>query len=305
MKSNFKITALCLIAAGLVWEGCNTSVPPTSALTLGAKDIYSLIKITSSSAAFNPNLYKEPGQTMGTLGPEIASFPTDISYLNTPFSLNGSTCKIPGCTISPTGFNPMTFVPTGMPDNPYAVNISGYMNDPEQPWESPGPGNFDSIGFLVSPAFSGKFITSAGVTYGNSYDLTPFQGLEFYVNVSSQDTSVDRLFQAYTLQILPNTGAGVPAGLCNDGGAPTADPNLVHCFDAFQYDFTDINRDQWVFVQKRWTDLKQFGNGSPPVPPTFSGINLQQFVYFLWTESNSAQAVSQTVNFSITGIKFF
>ncbi len=310
MKSNFKITAFCFLAAGLAWQGCKTSVPPSSALTLGAKDLYTLLEIGPSSVTFNPNLYVEPGQTLGTFVEE-SSYPTEIGYINTPFTLNGSTCSSPGCLISPTSFygqKPIPIVPTGIPDYPYAVNINGYMNDPEQLWENPGPGNFDSISFLAGPAYNGSFVTPGGVTYKNSYDLTPFQGLQFYVNVSSKDTAVDRLFQAYTLQILPDNGAGVAGGLCNDSvnpGPPTSDPNLTHCFDAFEYDFTDIARDQWVFVQKRWGDLKQFGNGSPPVPPTFSGVNLQQFVYFLWVESNAAQAVSQTVNFSITGIKFF
>ena len=80
---------------------------------------------------------------------------------------------------------------------------------------------------------------------------------------------------------------------------------MTHCYDPFYYDYTDIRKGEWVFIQKRWTDLKTFGNGSTPNPPTFSGINLKQALYFGWVEGNSAQAGPITIDFSVTGCELF
>ena len=174
---------------------------------------------------------------------------------------------------------------------PYAVHSTGWINDPESPLFIPGPGNYDSVYLRAWPNFGGP---------SNTYDLSYFQGVQFYINVSTIDNAPSRQFVVPSLQNEPGPGPP-PSGLCQNPN----DPVLTHCFDPFMYDYTDIHKGEWVFVQKRWEDFKQFGNGSIPNPPTFTGVNLQQFVYFGWVEGNSAQATPVTIDFSVTGCELF
>ena len=179
--------------------------------------------------------------------------------------------------------------------NPYCVHVTGWINDPESPLFIPGPGNYDSAYLRAWPNFGG-----GGGGSNGTYDISSFQGVQFFVKVSPIDNAPSRQFTAYTLQA--STGPGpAPSGFCQNPN----DPALSHCFDPFYYDYTDINKGQWVFVQKRWEDLKQFGNGSTPNPPTFTGVNLQQFLFFGWQEGNSAQAGPVTLDFSVTGVSLY
>jgi hypothetical protein len=236
--------------------------------------------------------------------------PQSHPYVATEY-LNGPTPTPPPFP-SPTPVSssvawPGAYIPkviaTGLTDSydQYGISITGIINDPENPAYPPGAGNPDPIEFEYYPDFTGSGFNPGTGAVANTYDITPFQGMQFYVNVATIDDAVDRQFQVMTLQGEPGLPSGVSNGPCGTPGYP----DLTHCFDFFAYDFTNTPRNQWVLIQKNWGDLKQYGFGSTQTPPTLSGTNLQQCVGFLWLESNAGTQGPITINFSLAGMRFF
>ncbi len=312
MRSNFKVLGFLTIAAGLIWAGCQTNVP-SQPVVVPAGDKNLVVTITSNSAKINPNLYVDPsqGQTLGALPlqPLSLSYAALVTITNPPVTLGfwqGApiTCSGVPCTV-PVAHSAITEVATGMPQNPYAVQVTGFMNDPEDLNDPPGPGQYDSIGITIWPGYkgSGFFVTDQGGK--GYYDLSPFQGIQFYFRVSSADTSSNRGFSLATAQNIVSitiaSYVGAYGGLCGDPSRP----DLTGCYDTWNLDLTTVPRDQWVFVQKNWPDFHTGGYGSPPIPPSFSGDNLQQFQTMSFGSSNGAAAGPVSVNFSFTGLKFF
>ncbi|HTA77485.1 MAG TPA: hypothetical protein VK791_10035 [bacterium] len=331
MKLNSKILlAGCFVAVGLVWQGCQYQPPSAAPLAAPPVDQLSLLNITagnlgpvtqptpSISNVVNTNLYVHGGEPAITAANCLIK---TSSYGMTPVTV--ITGPLPFDLITPTpvfnpemhpyvashygtsvwqGFFNYSIIQTGLTSstNQYGIQVTGFINDPENALYPPGPGNPDPISFEIFP-----YVSLSGATAGfngipAAYDISPFQGIEFYVNISSVDSAVDRVFLVSGLQDSPRS-PNPPVGVCGDPDRP----DDGHCFDAFQYDYTNSPRDQWVLVQKNWSDFKQYGFGSPMTPPTLTGTNLQQVVGFEWAETNGSQAGPITINYSLAGIRFF
>jgi hypothetical protein len=300
MKFNSKIVSFfvfCLLMSSVIWEGCQTQTPTSSAIAQPSVDQYAIVNITSLSATAGQHLIGNP---TGLIGEVSYAVPVTVCAGSTPFQLvpsglqhynpMGGAVTVytgPGCkALSTVGFN-VAFIPTGLTDSydQYGVNIMGYMNDPENPNYPPGPDNLDNVTFEALPGA------------GSAYDVSPYQGIQFYINVSNLDSAIDRQFLANVQEQLPPSGGGV----CQQA----YDPTLTHCYDGFLYDYENIPTNQWVLVQKNWGELKQWGFGSITSPPTFSGSNLQQLVSFQWAELNAGDSGPITISYTIAGIRFY
>ena len=310
MGPRSKVFFLCSVLLTLVWAGCQTGVPNLP--TASPLDRNTIVAITNISATINPNLYVNPtyGQSLGVpLAPLALSFAAYVTIGNPPVTLgfwNGNpvTCAGSPCTVT-VAHSKYTEVPTGMPQDPYAVQVTGLMNDPEDPNDPPGPGQYDSIGITIWPAKNGIGFFVTDQSQKGYYDLSPFQGVQFYFRVSSGDSANNRTFSLSTAQQIPSLTVApwiVPnGGLCGDPSRP----DLTSCYDAWNIDLSTVVKDQWVFVQKRWSDFLTGGYGSPTVPPSLSGDNLRQFQTMTFGSSNGAQSGPVSIDFAFTGLKFF
>lgn len=311
MKLDSKVLGFCLAVVALIWAGCQTNVPTQSPLAAGP-DRTLVVTITNNSAKINTNLYVDAaqGQVLGPPYQALAlSYAADVIITNPPVTLGfwkGApiTCSGVPCTAQ-VAHSAMTEVATGMPQNPYAVQVTGIINDPENYLDPPGPGQYDSVGISIWPAHDGKnfFVTDQGGK--GYYDLSPFQGIQFYFKVSSGDSANNRAFSMSTAQQIPSVTIasyiGAYGGLCGDPSRP----DLTGCYDTWNIDLSTIVKEQWVFVQRRWSDFITGGYGSAPVPPSLSGDNLRQFQTMAFGSSNGAQAGPVSINFSFTGLRFF
>ena len=300
MKSNFKYLVPAIFVAAFAWIGCQSKLAPLTSLPTTSATYPVFIFPSSSTVEINPNLPIAGTNKVNGPGADCAvgcpvatfSYPVDI-VVNQPATISGTAC--PSCSLtSPLMIQP-TFVqsnvePSGLTQYPYEVHVTGWIDDPETPLFVPGPGNYDSVYLRAWPNYPGA----------STYDVSIFQGIQFYIYVAPDDDAPSRQFQVPSLQNVPGPGAA-PSGMCQN----VNDPVVTHCYDPFYYDFTDIRKGEWVFIQKRWEDLKQFGNGTVPNPATFTGVNQQQAIYFGWVEGNSAQAGPFIVDFSVTGCSFF
>ena len=280
---------LSLLMISIFWFGCESKLDPLSAPN--PVDSSSLFNFPSpSSVQVNPNLPLVGGGTVGLSAPlpvAFISFPVNVTVFRDTLTIHGTTCSSPGCSVQPTG-GQSTVEASGFSEHPLAVHVFGWIEDPESPLFQPGPGNYDSVYVRAYPNYNG----------GGFYDVSAYSGMQFYLKVASDDNAPAKQFH---VPINQTTGWPPAPGVCVNPN----DPGLVHCWDDFYYDYTDVTRDQWVFVQKRWAEFKQYGNGSIPNPPTLSGDNLKHVIGFQWVEGNSAQAGPFTVDFMVTGAKFF
>jgi hypothetical protein len=301
----------CLIVVALIWAGCQTNVPTQSALATGP-DKNLVVTITATSAGINPNLYVDlsQGQTLGLPLQALGlSYAADVIITNPPVTLGywkgvPITCVGSPCTAQ-VAHSAMTEIATGMPQNPYAVQVTGFINDPESYLDPPGPGQYDSVGITIWPAKNGKNFFVTDENQKGYYDISPFQGIQFYFKVSSGDSANNRAFSIATAQQIPSPTVASyispNGGLCGDPSRP----DLTGCYDTWNVDLSTVVKEQWVFVQRRWSDFITGGYGSTPVPPSLSGDNLRQFQTMGFGSSNGAQAGPVSVNFSFTGLRFF
>ncbi len=327
MKSNSRIClvfCLCLLIAS---AGCTSKNPTAAAVSGPTVDTYQLVNITSTKATVNSNIYGAGSSSTV----EMTSWSTPITVCNNPttfqmvnsgyFVYNPDALNLelvpnarintgappappenyvysgPCTNVAVTGYN-VSYVPTGLTDgyDQYGISVNGEINDPECSLYPPGAGNLDNVELEVFPlSFSST----------KNYDVSPYQGIEFYVFIALNDSAVDRVFNAYVQDQVPS---GTGSGNCiNTTSPPPNDPNPwdTHCYDGFEYDYTNTPKNQWVLIQKYWGDLKQYGYGSISNPPTFSGTQLQSLSFFAWTEENAYQSGLITINYTISGIRFF
>jgi hypothetical protein len=330
MKFNskfFSVFVFYLLAAGFIWEGCQNQSPSAAPLAAPPVDQYSILALTAADLGMpvaqsmvNTHLYVEAGKetaitsftalakasvyAMGAVTVMSGPLPFQLSPVFPDPGEAGQhnyICNTYNCSVWPGGYN-TAIISTGLTDgsnDQYGVSVTGFINDPENPAYPPGAGNPDPVVFEFFPYFSSGGFNPGTGTVNGTYDLTPFQGIQFYVNIATIDDAVDRQFQVMTAQAEP--GNQTPVGTC----ATPDRPDLTHCYDNFEYDFTNTPRNEWVLIQKYWGDLKQYGFGSPQTPPTLSGANLQQCEGFLWIETNAGTQGPITINFSLAGMKFF
>ncbi len=311
MKPSFKVLGFCLIAAALIWEGCQTNTPGQPVF-LPPIDKNLVVVITNNSAKINPNLYVDSGlgQSLGApLAPLALSFAASVTITSPPVTLGfwqgvPITCSGNPCVVAATR-SVYTEVVTGMPQNPYAVQVTGFMNDPEDVNDPPGPGQYDSVGITIWPAQKGIGFFVTDEAQKGYYDLSPFQGIQFYFRVASGDSTNNRAFSLATAQNIPSPtiATWIPpyGGLCGDPSRP----DLTSCYDTWNIDLSTVVKDQWVLVRKSWSDFHMGGYGSAPIPPSLSGDNLKQFQTMSFGSSNGAAAGPVSVNFSFTGLRFF
>jgi len=294
MKLNFKIIgAAPLVLAAVIWAGCDTKMAPLGIYPIGGNDVTLLANFDAGTAAMNPFLYEvgkvpphitnpEPG------GVQFRSFPVPVTVGLTPVTINGVVYN--SGAIMPTDDTCCATVEApGANGSAYALHVTSWIDDPENPLYPPGPGNFDSVFIRAWPNFNG------------SYNASFFTGIQFYLKVSSRDTAPVKLFQVPIDQT-----HGIPApGICQNT-TPPIDPNWpwTHCWDHFGYDYSSVPRDRWILIKKDFADLHQQGYGSPAIPPSLTD-HLDKILYLMWVEGNAAQAGLFTVDFSVDDIRFY
>jgi hypothetical protein len=125
------------------------------------------------------------------------------------------------------------------------------------------------------------------------YDARNFTGVQFYLKIWDDDTSIQRHFAIPVFQTIATAG----------GGGCTSGPRL--CYDHFATDVSGGTNGQWEFFRFNFSDLKQLTNGAIPNPATLSGTNLQQIMWLQWSGSRNNKPGTSLVDMSVAQISFF
>jgi hypothetical protein len=125
------------------------------------------------------------------------------------------------------------------------------------------------------------------------YDALNFTGVQFYLKIASDDTTLQRHFAIPVYQTIAVSG----------GGGCTSGPHL--CYDHFAADVTGGTNGQWQFFRYNFSDLKQLVAGAIPDPPTLSGANLEQIMWLQWGASRNNKAGTSTVDIWVDDIELF
>ncbi len=128
---------------------------------------------------------------------------------------------------------------------------------------------------------------------GAFFDASNFTGVQFYLMIASDDTTIQRHFAIP----VKHTLAPVAGGDC------TAGPSL--CYDHFAADVSGGTGGQWEFFRYNFSDLKQLVSGAIPNPPTLSGENLQEIMWLQWSGSRNNKPGVSNLDFYVDQISFF
>jgi hypothetical protein len=170
----------------------------------------------------------------------------------------------------------MTIKGPGASGTALACNISGSVTDQ-------GNGAYPAI------ELEGYMDASSPFPY-KAYNAGFFTGVQFYINIASDDTALVRYFYVPTTQ-----EAEPPDGSCTQ---------TTGCYNYFGYTF-HAPTNGWV--QENFTFKNNLGTsyGVEPVPPTLTGINLQQVLGLLWEEGRANTIGVSKVDFSVDEIYFY
>jgi hypothetical protein len=151
---------------------------------------------------------------------------------------------------------------------------------------------YESIGAITDygngqyPSFS----LQAWFKYSHApYDLSAFSGIQYYLNVESDDTAPWRAFQIPLSSTWPVTY----------GGACVND-----CYDHFYANYGSTSG-AWVRMSHSFSDLKRRNFGAPLNPPNLAGENLRQALFLQWDEGNQNNPGSVIFHFSVDEIEFY
>jgi hypothetical protein len=258
---------LCLLAAAglaLVW-GCQSKIPPTSALTdPGTAENRSLVAdFENQSPNINPDLFElnnPPSYTLkeANLIPGSAAF----VVVNNFKSLAGVTDQaVHGPGLGANGSD-------------YAFHEAGAVTD---------------LGDFTYPSLD----LQAQLEAGNFYDASPWKGVKFMMKVGPGDTALHRIFSIPVYQTVAVAG----------GGGCLAGPKL--CYDHFAADYSAGTGGQWKQFSFLFSDLHQLVAGYIPTPPTLSGVNLQQVLWLQWEEGLNNSAGHCNIDLWVDDVEFF
>ncbi len=122
------------------------------------------------------------------------------------------------------------------------------------------------------------------------FDATGFNGIQFDIYISSNDTNTVPVFQVGTdLTTPPSAGAG---GVCVSSS----------CYNHYQFSLASVPKDVWTTVVLPWSMLVQsFGTTYPTMATHLTKILLLQFQ----SSNNSASASTNYTDYWVDNVQFF
>jgi len=215
----------------------------------------------------------------GNFNSQPATFSnTNLFEINSPNNVIGS----PGAWSAPNNFlaneaATMTIKGPGAAGTAMACYISGAVTDT-------GNAAYPDI------ELDGHLDANPPTTY-NAYDAAFWSGVKFYVNILPDDTATYRYFKISTTQ---EAEASV-------GGTCTAGPS---CYNYFGYALTGPTSG-WQQITLTFTQLNNIATNFQTTPPTFTGVNLQQFLFLDFVEGRNNVPGTSNVDFGVDEVYFF
>ena len=151
-------------------------------------------------------------------------------------------------------------------------------------------GAIDDVGNGQYPAVElNGYLDSASPYPKSAYNISFFTGVKFWINITNKDTATFREFFVTTVQ-----EAAPPLGTCKA---------LSGCYNYFGYQFPGPTNG-WKPYSFDFTSLIT-SFGVTPIPPTFTGENLQEVLGLLWEESRQNTAGHSDVDFWVDEVYFY
>jgi hypothetical protein len=185
------------------------------------------------------------------------------------------------------------------------LNLTGIVTAPHPALILPVPGtmpNGSPTAVHVVESFTDKGnseypsnqlrIKPAGLGY---YDLSPFSGIKFMLNIQAADDALKRRFAFGTAQTLPFDDS-------DSGGA--CDNSNNGCNNNFGA-MLDNTNGVWVTKSYLFSELTRESFGNATTPSTFSGINLKQVIRIVWEEGRNNSPGVCTVDYWVDEVEFF
>jgi hypothetical protein len=126
--------------------------------------------------------------------------------------------------------------------------------------------------------------------YG-AYDGAYFSGVKFYINILPDDTATYRYFKVSTTQEAEASAGGT----CTAG---------TICYNYFGYSLTGPTSG-WQQISLQFTQLTNIATNFQTVPPTFTGVNLQQILFLDFVEGRNNVVGTSNVDFGVDEVYFF
>ncbi len=270
MKLNFKYFLLAVsAAAAVIAVGCQTSVPPIGAYPApSTAPNYSLVN------NFEGNFNSQPSTFTNTYLYEV----------NTPSKVVES----PGAWSAPNNFvtneaATMTIKGPGAAGTGLACYISGAITDT-------GNAAYPDIELDGHLDANPPTTYSSSVTY-SAYDGAFWSGVKFYINILPDDTATYRYFKISTTQ----EAEAAAGGNCTAG---------TICYNYFGYSLTGPTNG-WQQITLQFWQLTNVPTNFQTVPPTFTGVNLQQILFLDFVEGRNNVVGTSNVDFGVDEVYFF
>jgi hypothetical protein len=257
-----------ILNAGWMMEGCNGKIPPVAALVPTAAPTLApnvVSNFEDGTINLNPNLYKKTSGTAPVTFLPISSNPT------APGSNTGVWSALPAINfIFPGGAN--------------GTAMAGHL----------------SAGPTILSGYTPYELTAVPNPTG-AYDLSgsPYSGIKFYWNTTSNDNMQGRWFICPVASQLPP-----PLGDCPGTGGG--------CYDTYKVSLTTNSNPVttgWVPVTISFASLGQAGWGYPQVgtlTSSYNGVpNLSRIEYFQWEEDPNNIPNTYTVDFWVDEIQLY
>ncbi len=135
-------------------------------------------------------------------------------------------------------------------------------------------------------------IKPAGLGY---YDVSPFSGVKFMLNIQPGDDALKRRFAFGVAQTLPFDDS-------DSGGA--CDNSNNGCNNNFGA-MLDNTNGAWVTKSYLFSDLTRESFGNATSPSTFSGIHLKQIIRIVWEEGRNNSPGVCNVDYWVDQVEFF
>ncbi len=124
-----------------------------------------------------------------------------------------------------------------------------------------------------------------------AYNGSFWSGVKFYVNILPDDTATYRFFKVSTTQEAePAVG-----GTCTAG---------TSCYNYFGIALTGPTNG-WQQITLNFTQLSNIATNFQTVPPTFTGVNLQQILFLDFVEGRNNVPGTSNVDFGVDEVYFF
>jgi hypothetical protein len=273
MKSNFKYFLLIIpVAAAVIAVGCQTSVPPIGAYPAPATaPNYSLVNNfegnkSSQPATFtNSNLYELNTPNNVVESPGTWTAPNNVPLYATE-------------TMTIEGLNGQGAAGTAL-----ACHVTGTVTDP-------GDGvTYPQIVLI------GALDTAPPPPY-HAYDGAFWSGVQFYINIASDDNATYRYIN------IPTTQEATALAFPGTGQCIKSSSNS--CYNYFGFSLSGL-APGWQKVTVPFSQMTNIATNTQTIPPTFTGVNLEQMIALQWVEGRNNVQGTSTADFWVDEVYFF